>query len=137
MGTGRAPVRGPGPGTHSRARASLLVPAPRGAISLPVCQLPRSGSAPSALAEVGNALAGHPESGFAAATTGQADIVASVVCRDSGASYTYLSGRIAGLDGVGPSRAPSSCARSNSSPPTIKISWTRKVFGETVGSCWT
>ncbi|MER6133378.1 Lrp/AsnC family transcriptional regulator [Streptomyces sp. NPDC001815] len=57
--------------------------------------------APSALAEVGNALAGHPEIGFAAATTGQANIVASVVCRDSGALYTYLSEKIAGLDGVG------------------------------------
>ncbi|PSM42250.1 AsnC family protein [Streptomyces dioscori] len=56
--------------------------------------------APSALAEVGRALAGHPEVGFAAAVTGQANIVAAVLCRDTGALYTYLSERIGVLDGV-------------------------------------
>ncbi|MFD0309163.1 Lrp/AsnC family transcriptional regulator [Streptomyces sp. NPDC127119] len=56
--------------------------------------------APSALAEVGRALAGHPEVGFAAAVTGRANIVAAVLCRDTGALYTYLSERIGGLAGV-------------------------------------
>ncbi|WP_307544889.1 Lrp/AsnC family transcriptional regulator [Streptomyces sp. V3I8] len=56
--------------------------------------------APSALATVGRALATHPEVGFAAAITGQANIVASVLCRDTGALYTYLSERIGALDGV-------------------------------------
>ncbi|MGC5565417.1 Lrp/AsnC family transcriptional regulator [Streptomyces sp. FR-108] len=55
---------------------------------------------PSALAEVGRALAGHREVGFAAAVTGQANIVAAVLCRDTGALYTYLSERIGALDGV-------------------------------------
>jgi len=56
--------------------------------------------APSALADVGRALAKHPEVGFAAAVTGQANIVASVICRDTGALYTYLSERIGVLGGV-------------------------------------
>ncbi len=56
--------------------------------------------APSALDRVGRALAGHPEVGFAAAVTGQANIVAAVLCRDTGALYTYLSERIGVLDGV-------------------------------------
>ncbi|MEU9189930.1 AsnC family transcriptional regulator [Streptomyces sp. NPDC048484] len=56
--------------------------------------------APSALADVGRALAGHPEVGFAAAVTGQANIIASVLCRDTSALYTYLSERIGVLDGV-------------------------------------
>ncbi|MFE9683805.1 Lrp/AsnC family transcriptional regulator [Streptomyces sp. NPDC006285] len=56
--------------------------------------------APSALADVGRALAGHPEVGFASAVTGQANIVAAVLCRDTGALYRYLSERIGVLDGV-------------------------------------
>ncbi len=55
---------------------------------------------PAALADVGRALAAHPEVGFAAATTGQANIVASVLCRDTSAFYTYLSEKIGVLDGV-------------------------------------
>ncbi|WP_413756651.1 Lrp/AsnC family transcriptional regulator [Streptomyces sp. MMBL 11-3] len=56
--------------------------------------------APSAVAAVGRALAAHPEVGFAAAITGQANVVASVICRDTRALYAYLSERIGVLDGV-------------------------------------
>ena len=38
--------------------------------------------APSALATVGESLAGHPETAFVAATTGTSNLVASVICRD-------------------------------------------------------
>ncbi|MFI9831423.1 Lrp/AsnC family transcriptional regulator [Streptomyces sp. NPDC051913] len=56
--------------------------------------------APSALADVGEALAAHREVGFAAATTGQANLVASVVTRDGGELYRYLSERVGALKGV-------------------------------------
>ncbi|MPY64015.1 Lrp/AsnC family transcriptional regulator [Streptomyces spongiae] len=56
--------------------------------------------APSALAQVGQVLAGHPEVRFAAATTGQANLVAAVLARDTGSLYTYLSERVGALDGV-------------------------------------
>lgn len=56
--------------------------------------------APAALADVGRALAAHPEVRFAAAITGQAGIVASTVYRNSGELYTYLSEKIGALDGV-------------------------------------
>lgn len=56
--------------------------------------------APAALAGVGRALAAHPEVRFAAATTGQANIVAATVYRNSADLYTYLSEKIGALDGV-------------------------------------
>ncbi|WP_232838346.1 Lrp/AsnC family transcriptional regulator [Streptomyces geranii] len=56
--------------------------------------------APSALSAVGRALAEHPEVRFAAATTGQANLVASVGCPSTAALYTYLSERIGALEGV-------------------------------------
>ncbi|GLZ29503.1 AsnC family transcriptional regulator [Lentzea sp. NBRC 105346] len=49
---------------------------------------------PAKLAEVGANLATHPEVYFAAATTGRAGLVASVVCRDSLDLYRYLTERI-------------------------------------------
>ncbi|MDV9176249.1 Lrp/AsnC family transcriptional regulator [Streptomyces sp. W16] len=55
---------------------------------------------PARLAEVGTALARHPEIAFAAATTGPTNIVASVVCCDVGGLYDYLSERIGALEGV-------------------------------------
>lgn len=55
---------------------------------------------PSALAEVGAALATHPEVYFAAATTGQANLVASIACRDSLDLYRYLTECVGALDGV-------------------------------------
>lgn len=56
--------------------------------------------APSRLAAVGAALAGHEEIVFAAATTGPTNVVATVVCEDMPALYRYLTGRIGALDGV-------------------------------------
>ncbi|MGH3382568.1 MAG: Lrp/AsnC family transcriptional regulator, partial [Actinoallomurus sp.] len=56
---------------------------------------------PSELAAVGDALAGHPEVSFAAATTGPANLMAAITCRDEHALYRYLTERIGALDGVG------------------------------------
>ncbi|PJN41624.1 AsnC family protein [Streptomyces sp. CB02959] len=56
--------------------------------------------APAELAASGEALAEHPEVAFAGATTGPHNLFASVLCRDTGALYTYLTTRIAALPGV-------------------------------------
>jgi DNA-binding Lrp family transcriptional regulator len=56
--------------------------------------------APAKLAEVGEALARHPEIPFVAATTGTSNLLASVLFADDYALYQYLTGRIASLDGV-------------------------------------
>ncbi|MEW1658365.1 MULTISPECIES: Lrp/AsnC family transcriptional regulator [unclassified Streptomyces] len=56
--------------------------------------------APAELAATGEALAAHPEVAFAGATTGPHNLFASVLCRDTGALYTYLTTRVAGLPGV-------------------------------------
>ncbi|GAA3470513.1 Lrp/AsnC family transcriptional regulator [Nonomuraea roseola] len=56
--------------------------------------------APAALTTVTQALSTHPEIGFAAATTGPANVVAFVVCRDADALYDYLATRIGTLDGI-------------------------------------
>ncbi|MFE7834592.1 Lrp/AsnC family transcriptional regulator [Streptomyces sp. NPDC057474] len=56
--------------------------------------------APSALAAVGQALAAHREVRFAAATTGPANVVASVLNRSTGELYRYLSEKIGALEGV-------------------------------------
>lgn len=55
---------------------------------------------PVRLAAVGNALAGHREVMFAAATTGTTNLLAAVACRDQNGLYQYLTGRIATLPGV-------------------------------------
>ncbi|MFF1609579.1 Lrp/AsnC family transcriptional regulator [Amycolatopsis sp. NPDC058278] len=56
--------------------------------------------APSALESAGRALAGHPQVAFAAATTGPANLVANVGCRDDAALYSYLADDLGGLPGV-------------------------------------
>ena len=56
--------------------------------------------APAELAAVGAALAEHPEVAFAAATTGPANLHATVVCSDANALYTYLTTRIAALPAI-------------------------------------
>ncbi|MER5482247.1 Lrp/AsnC family transcriptional regulator [Streptomyces sp. NPDC002812] len=56
---------------------------------------------PARLAQVGADLAGHDEVAFAAAVTGAASLMAVVVCRDTDELYTYLTERIAAVDGVG------------------------------------
>jgi DNA-binding Lrp family transcriptional regulator len=49
---------------------------------------------PAHLAATGEAVAGHPELTFCAATTGPANLLISVVCRDSRALYAYLTDRL-------------------------------------------
>ncbi|WP_328416937.1 AsnC family transcriptional regulator [Micromonospora sp. NBC_00389] len=56
--------------------------------------------APSALAEVGNALAEHAEVEFAAAATGRVNIIAAVRCRGTEELYAYLNDKIGALDGI-------------------------------------
>ncbi len=55
---------------------------------------------PAHLAEAGEALASHPETSFAVATTGTTNLTAMVNCRDGGDLYRYLTGRVAGIRGV-------------------------------------
>ncbi|OIK06318.1 Lrp/AsnC family transcriptional regulator [Streptomyces monashensis] len=56
--------------------------------------------APTHLKEAGQALAGHPEIAFAAATTGPTNLYASAVCRNQQELYRYLTTRVATLPGV-------------------------------------
>ncbi|GAA3180993.1 Lrp/AsnC family transcriptional regulator [Nonomuraea roseoviolacea] len=55
---------------------------------------------PSRLAEVGAALAAHPEVDVAAAITGPSNLMAGVTCRDTQDLYRYLTERVAPLEGV-------------------------------------
>ncbi|MET0132759.1 MAG: Lrp/AsnC family transcriptional regulator [Kibdelosporangium sp.] len=55
---------------------------------------------PSQLVAVGEALAKHPEVAFAAAVTGPTNLVASVVCKDIRALYSYLTERIGALTAI-------------------------------------
>ncbi|WP_239160655.1 Lrp/AsnC family transcriptional regulator [Virgisporangium ochraceum] len=55
---------------------------------------------PSRLARIGGALALHEEIVFAAATTGETNVVATVVCQDMPALHRYLTERVGVLDGV-------------------------------------
>ncbi|WP_395295499.1 Lrp/AsnC family transcriptional regulator [Kitasatospora hibisci] len=55
---------------------------------------------PGRLTAVAQAVADHPEVGFAAATTGPTNLAAGLVCRDIEAFYDYLTDRLGGLDGV-------------------------------------
>jgi DNA-binding Lrp family transcriptional regulator len=55
---------------------------------------------PARLEEAGRALAAHPEIPFAAATTGQTNLVASAVFRDVPHLYEYLTGELASLPGM-------------------------------------
>jgi DNA-binding Lrp family transcriptional regulator len=56
--------------------------------------------APAALSAVGTALAGHREIPFVSAITGQSNLVAVALFRETGGLYRYLSERIGALDGV-------------------------------------
>ena len=55
---------------------------------------------PARLAAVGEALTGHHEVAFAAAVTGPANMVASVVCRGLDELYSYVTTKIGAIDGV-------------------------------------
>ncbi|MEG8183462.1 Lrp/AsnC family transcriptional regulator [Nocardia terpenica] len=56
--------------------------------------------APGDLAAAGTALARHEQVSFAAATTGESNLYASVFCGGSVALYEYLTGPVTGLPGV-------------------------------------
>ncbi|WP_190133182.1 Lrp/AsnC family transcriptional regulator [Streptomyces mashuensis] len=56
--------------------------------------------APGDLAEAGRALAAHPQVPFAAATTGAANLAATVLCRDERDLYRYMTEGIGGLHAV-------------------------------------
>jgi DNA-binding Lrp family transcriptional regulator len=55
---------------------------------------------PARLDEVGRLMATHPEIPFVAAVTGQCNLVAQAVVRDTAHLYEYVSGRLAGLPGL-------------------------------------
>ncbi|WP_312872556.1 Lrp/AsnC family transcriptional regulator [Kibdelosporangium persicum] len=55
---------------------------------------------PAEIADIGEALAGHPEVAFAGATTGTTNLVAAVVCRDVPAFYRYLTTKVASLKAI-------------------------------------
>ncbi|WP_310433091.1 AsnC family transcriptional regulator [Streptomyces sp. 3330] len=57
-------------------------------------------TAPSAMHTVGQALAGHDEIAFAAATAGPSHIVVTAVVRGTAGLYAYLSGPLGRLEGV-------------------------------------
>jgi DNA-binding Lrp family transcriptional regulator len=56
--------------------------------------------APSALTATTRALATHPQIAYAAATTGPANVSASVICRDLNELYEYIAGDIGSLPGI-------------------------------------
>jgi DNA-binding Lrp family transcriptional regulator len=56
--------------------------------------------APAHLETVGRAMAGHPEVVFAAATTGETNLVATVICHDMAGLYDYVTHRVGPLPGV-------------------------------------
>jgi hypothetical protein len=55
---------------------------------------------------VGRAVAGHTEVSFAAATTGPANLMAAVACRDDRALYRYLTDASAPSTACGTWRRP-------------------------------
>jgi DNA-binding Lrp family transcriptional regulator len=55
---------------------------------------------PDQLDAAGQAMAGHPETAYVAATTGTANLYASVLCPSTEALYAYLTGSIAKLPGL-------------------------------------
>ncbi|RMB85958.1 Lrp/AsnC family transcriptional regulator [Streptomyces shenzhenensis] len=56
--------------------------------------------APPRLRSVGQALAGHREVRFAAAVSGRANIMASVLCRTTEELFAYLADRVGSIQGV-------------------------------------
>lgn len=55
---------------------------------------------PAHLAAIGQALAKHSEVAFAAATSGQSDIVAAVICRNADHLYDYITAVLAPIAGI-------------------------------------
>jgi DNA-binding Lrp family transcriptional regulator len=57
-------------------------------------------AAPAQLDRIGDRIARHPETAFVAAVTGESNLVAFVLCRDSDELYGYLTRRVGAIDGV-------------------------------------
>ncbi|WP_238418674.1 Lrp/AsnC family transcriptional regulator [Gordonia sp. 'Campus'] len=55
---------------------------------------------PSALDRAGAELVAHDEVAFAAAISGEQNLIVAVICRDTAAFYDYLRTRLAAVDGV-------------------------------------
>lgn len=55
---------------------------------------------PARLTEIGQALAGHPEIPFVAATTGTTNMLVSLACQDDQSLYQFLTHEVAALDGI-------------------------------------
>ncbi|WP_316573167.1 Lrp/AsnC family transcriptional regulator [Nocardia canadensis] len=56
--------------------------------------------APARLVAVARALSAHPEAAFVGGTTGTANLIAIVVCRDADTLFDYLTERLGALDGI-------------------------------------
>lgn len=56
--------------------------------------------APGELAATGKALSLHPETSFAAAVTGAANLLTAVTCRDSQALYSYVTTKVGALPAI-------------------------------------
>ena len=56
--------------------------------------------APGELHAAGEALSRHPETSFAAAVTGAANLLAVVTCKDAPALYTYVTTKVAALPAI-------------------------------------
>lgn len=56
--------------------------------------------APAHLERVGEELAGHDEVAFAGAISGEANVIAIVICRDAEDFYRYLTTRVAAVPGI-------------------------------------
>jgi DNA-binding Lrp family transcriptional regulator len=55
---------------------------------------------PGELAATGEALSRHPETSFAAAVTGSANLMTAVTCRDSSALYSYVTTKVGALPAI-------------------------------------
>jgi DNA-binding Lrp family transcriptional regulator len=56
--------------------------------------------APGDLVQTAEALSAHPETSFAAAVTGSANLLTAVTCRDSSALYTYVTTKVGALPAI-------------------------------------
>ena len=69
-------------------------------LDLPVRAFLWLSASPGQLSAVGEALAGHPETAYVAATTGTANLYAAVLCPHTEALYEYLTTQVALLPGL-------------------------------------
>lgn len=67
--------------------------------------------APADLPDAGREIAAHPEVAFAAATTGESNLFASIATTDPSALYDYLTTRVGSCPASSPPRPPRCCAR--------------------------